>query len=133
MLLIKITRRDLVDKIAGRRSPTTYVGSAKEVADKIEEIVKISGIDGVNFAYNLWPGSFEDIVDYLIPELRRRGLAWDDYPVEKGTFRENFYGVKGQTFVPEDHGAYGYKWGPGVTQEQFEKELKAYKKKINRL
>lgn len=129
----KISRRNLVDKIAGRKSPTTYVGSAKEVADKIEDAVKISGIDGFNFAYNLWPGSFEDIVNYLVPELRRRGLAWDDYPVQNGTFRENFYGVEGQNFVPEDHGAFGYKWGPGVSQEQFEKELKTYKQKINRL
>jgi len=74
----KITKRDLTDKITGRRSSSTFVGSVKEVADQIEELVDKSGIDGFNFAYSVWPGSFEDIVDLLIPELRKRGLAWDD-------------------------------------------------------
>ncbi|CAM9016071.1 unnamed protein product [Wickerhamomyces anomalus] len=128
----KVTRRDLIEKISGIKSNTTFVGSVEEVADQIEDLVDRSGIDGFNFAYNLWPGSFEDIVDLLIPELRRRGLAWDDYPVKGGTFRENIYGIKGQTFVPEDHGAYKYKWNAGITKEQFEKDLSDYKKKIGR-
>ncbi|CCH46672.1 putative monooxygenase [Wickerhamomyces ciferrii] len=130
---VKITRRDLVNKITGKTSKTTFIGSVKEVADQIEDLVDKSGLDGFNFAYNLWPGSFEDIVDLLLPELRKRGLAWDDYPVQNGTFRENFYGQKGQTFVPEDHSAFGYKWNSGVSKEQFEKDLKAYKEKNNRL
>jgi len=45
--------------------------------------------------------------------------------VKDGTLRENTYG--------KDHGAYGYKWAAGVSKEQFEKTLKDYKAKINRL
>lgn len=35
------------------------------------------------------PGSFEDVVDLLVPELQKRGIYWDDYPVPGGTAREN--------------------------------------------
>jgi hypothetical protein len=35
------------------------------------------------------PGSFEDIVDLLVPELQKRGMYWMDYPAPGGTAREN--------------------------------------------
>lgn len=65
-------------------------------------------------AYAIKPGSFKDIIDLLIPELRKRGLFWDDYAVEKGTFRENLYGKKGQSGPPADHPASKYRWNAGV-------------------
>ncbi|CCH44596.1 Alkanesulfonate monooxygenase [Wickerhamomyces ciferrii] len=123
----KVTKQDIVSKRLVTGSHPLIIGTPKEVADEIEKWVDISGIDGFNFAYSLWPGTFEDIVDLLIPELRFRGLAWDDYPVKGGTFRENLYGVKGQTFVPKDHSAYGYKWQSGVDQQDFENQLEQHK------
>lgn len=60
------------------------------------------------------PGSFKDIIDLLIPELRRRGLFWDDYAVKGGTMRENLYGKKGQSGPPADHPAAKYRWNAGV-------------------
>lgn len=122
-----VTSRSIVEKRLVTGAHPLFLGSVEEVADEIERWVDISGIDGFNFAYSIWPGSFEDIVDLLIPELRKRGLAWDDYPVNGGTSRENLYGAKGQTFVPKDHSAYGYRWRAGVSQEEFEKELAEYK------
>jgi hypothetical protein len=54
----------------------------------------------------------------LIPELRRRGLFWDDYTVQGGTYRENMYGLPGQTGPPEDHPAAAYRWKAGVPAEE---------------
>jgi len=65
-------------------------------------------------AYAIKPGSFKDIVELLIPELRRRGLFWEDYAVKGGTYRENFYGKKGQSGPPPDHPAAKYRWKAGV-------------------
>lgn len=69
-------------------------------------------------AYAIKPGSFKDIIELLIPELRRRGLFWDDYAVPKGTYRENLYSSPGQTGPREDHPAFRYRWNAGVAAEE---------------
>lgn len=35
-------------------------------------------------AYAITPGSFNDVIELLLPELKRRGLFWDDYEVDGG-------------------------------------------------
>jgi len=52
------------------------------------------------------PGSFEDIVEHLVPELRRRGRTWDDYP--EGTLRGRLSGDRSPV-VPEWHPAHAYR------------------------
>lgn len=54
-------------------------------------------------AYISNPGSFEDIVELLVPELRRRGMVFDDYAVPGGTFRENLLRQPGQKTLRKDH------------------------------
>lgn len=54
-------------------------------------------------AYISNPGSFEDIVELLNPELRRRGMVFEDYAVEGGTFRENLLRQPGQKTLRGDH------------------------------
>ena len=49
------------------------------------------------------PGSFEDIVELLIPELQKRGIYWDDYAAPGGTARENLQGTPGQPYLPSHH------------------------------
>ncbi|KAK3385965.1 luciferase-like domain-containing protein [Podospora didyma] len=90
------------------------VGTAEQVADGLETWVREADVDGFNFAYALFPQSFKDIIELLVPELRKRGLFWDDYAVPGGTYRENFYGQKGQTYPPEQHVASTYHWRAGV-------------------
>ncbi|KAL1988315.1 hypothetical protein VTN96DRAFT_9998 [Rasamsonia emersonii] len=92
----------------------TAVGTPEQIADELERWVAEADVDGFNFAYAIKPGSFHDIIELLLPELRKRGLFWDDYAVKKGTYRENFYGKKGQTGPPEDHPAAKYRWKAGV-------------------
>lgn len=49
-------------------------------------------------------------MELLVPELQRRGIYWNDYPVPGGTMRENLHGVKGQNLVEDDHPASKFKW-----------------------
>lgn len=56
------------------------------------------------------PGSFEDVVELLVPELQKRGVYWDEYSVPGGTLRENMLGLKGQRLVEDDHPASQFKW-----------------------
>lgn len=49
------------------------------------------------------PGSYEDVVELLVPELQKRGLMWQDYAVPGGTFRENISSKPGQSYLTDDH------------------------------
>jgi hypothetical protein len=66
----------------------------------------------------LFPQSFTEISELLLPELRKRGLYWDDYAVPGGTYRENFYRKAGQKRTPEEHVATTYRWQAGVPIEE---------------
>ncbi|KAJ5391175.1 hypothetical protein N7509_006665 [Penicillium cosmopolitanum] len=92
----------------------TPVGTPQQVADNMEKWVKEADVDGFNLAYAIKPGSFKDIIDLLIPELRKRGLFWDEYAVQKGTYRENLYSRPGQSGPLADHPAARYRWQAGV-------------------
>lgn len=83
------------------------VGSPKRVADILEEWVRVADVDGFNIGYVVTPGSFEDVVDLLIPELLRRGR----YPteIETGTIRERIYGP-GQVRLRDDHVGSRYRY-----------------------
>ena len=83
------------------------VGSASTVADFLEEWVRVADLDGFNIGYVQTPGTFEDVVELLVPELRRRGVYAPQG--ESGTMRERVYGP-GQKRLREDHVGrkYGY-------------------------
>lgn len=83
----------------------TIVGSPTEVADELQAWVDETGIDGFNLAYAITPGTFRDIVDHLIPELRRRG-AYPSSPTT-GTLRERMFGRGAR--LPENHRGAGYR------------------------
>lgn len=110
----------------GGLGPVFY-GTTQFVADEIERWVNVSEVDGFNFTYAVSPGSFEDIVEYLIPELQRRGLVWEDYPKSvHGTlsFREGLFGPSTEgadsRFLKPSHPAYKYRWTSGVSKKSFE-------------
>jgi hypothetical protein len=58
----------------------------------------------------LFPQSFKDIAELLIPELQDRGLFWYDYAVPGGTYRENIYQIPGQRGPLDEHPAAKYRW-----------------------
>ena len=63
------------------------------------------------------PQTFTDVVEMLVPELRRRGIFWDDYCVPGGTYRENFHGIPGQAEPLATHPAGGMIWRPSKSDE----------------
>ncbi len=87
------------------------IGTPAQVADELERWVEEADVDGFNLAYITTPGTFEDVVDLLIPELRRRGIypearSVDDKPL---TAREKVYGP-GQAGLRDDHTGAKYKY-----------------------
>ncbi len=82
------------------------VGSPATVADELERWMDEADIDGFNLAYATTPGTFEEFVELVVPELQRRGRYWDDY--EGSTARERLYGA-GQARVRDDHPAAEYR------------------------
>ena len=67
-----------------------FVGSPSTVADILQSWVEETDVDGFNLAYAITPGTFEDIVGYLVPELQRRGVYPKAY--KPGTLREKLFG-----------------------------------------
>ncbi|KAL5406668.1 hypothetical protein PMIN03_007641 [Paraphaeosphaeria minitans] len=84
------------------------VGSAERVADILEEWIDIADLNGFNIGYVVSPGSFEDLVDLLVPELRRRGRYPEKEDLEGAvTLRERLYG-RGQSKLRDDHAGSRY-------------------------
>lgn len=102
------TPRKLGEEMALGGFHPVPVGTAEMVADVFEVWINEADIDGFNIAYINTPGSQEDIVNLLVPELVKRGLMWDDYDFEAGSLRQNMYGIEGMSHLPEDH--YGSKF-----------------------
>ncbi|RCK67592.1 hypothetical protein Cantr_02581 [Candida viswanathii] len=119
---LKKTRATIVDQLEIGGLGILIIGDPNEVADELIRWHEVSGVDGFNFTYAVSPGSFEDLVEYVIPVLQERGYAQKEYPREGITFRENLYGV-GNTYLKPDHPAYDLRWRAGETKEEFEKRL----------
>lgn len=75
------------------------VGSAAAVADRLQEWAEDTDIDGFNLAYILAHKTFEDVVEFVVPELQRRGAYQTEYA--QGTLREKLFGQG--PLLPETH------------------------------
>jgi alkanesulfonate monooxygenase len=82
------------------------VGTPADVADAIEAWVAETDVDGLNLAFAISPGSFEDIADLLVPELTRRGRYKAAY--REGTLREKLFGP-GHARLDAPHPAASYR------------------------
>lgn len=80
------------------------VGTPEVVADKMEQWIEETGVDGFNIAYAVTPGTFEEFVEYVIPILQERGLVRKEY--DEGTLRKNLFG---HDHLPENHPGYQYR------------------------
>jgi len=56
-----------------------WVGGPKEIADMLEEWFTAPACDGFVIGPTHQPGTFEDFVKYVVPELQKRGLFRKDY------------------------------------------------------
>jgi FMN-dependent oxidoreductase (nitrilotriacetate monooxygenase family) len=83
------TVRQFID-IAGAgtlRGLALITGNPKQVADQLEEWFTTGACDGFVLTANMVPGTYEDFVRLVVPELQRRGIFRTDY--SGVTLREN--------------------------------------------
>lgn len=79
------TTRDFVERSGRGRLAHPTVGGPKEMADHMEEWFAEGAVDGFVLGGTHMPGAFEDFVEHVVPELRRRGLFREEY--EASTLR----------------------------------------------
>ncbi|QHI97454.1 NtaA/DmoA family FMN-dependent monooxygenase [Xylophilus rhododendri] len=98
--------RDKVVQVSGKKNPSVrdfvessgrgtlndgpcFVGTGKQVADQMEEWFK-TACDGFVLSGTTVPGTYEDIVRLVVPELQKRGLFRKEY---QGTTLRDTLGV----------------------------------------
>jgi alkanesulfonate monooxygenase len=81
-----LTVRQLAQRMGGFGG-LAMVGTAKTVADEMEEWLMTEASDGFTIQFPYLPGSLDEFCDKLVPELQRRGLFRREY--EGATLREN--------------------------------------------
>lgn len=75
------------------------VGSAATVSDALQQWVEDTDVDGFNLAYILAHQTFADVVEFIVPELQKRGVYQTSYA--QGTLREKLFGAG--PYLPENH------------------------------
>ena len=98
-----------------------FVGSPSTIADILQDWVEATDVDGFNLAYAITPGTFEDVVGYVVPELQRRGA----YPLayRPGTLREKLFGEG--PYLQAPHPAAGYRDIEAVKRREAEARVPA--------
>lgn len=82
-----LTAGDVRQRFANvtRGTDLILVGTPQQVADRIEEHARVSGTSGYMLNPLTSPGTLEDFVELVVPELHKRGLYRTTPP--QGTFR----------------------------------------------
>jgi long-chain alkane monooxygenase len=88
--------------------PFSVVGTPEEIADKIEEFVERTDLDGFNVHSNVSLASYRDFVDLVVPVLQARGLFRDRYDPQETTLRERLFGP-GRKRLPDTHPGAAYR------------------------
>jgi alkanesulfonate monooxygenase len=103
------TVREVAEHVGIGGIGPVVVGTPEKVADDIEAWFEQTDVDGLNVAFAISPGDFEDIADMLVPELTRRGRYKGAYA--DGTLREKLFGA-GRARLTETHPASRYRVKP---------------------
>lgn len=82
-----LTLRQVLIRSSASNAHFSPSGTAKDVVDELQHWFEGGGCDGFNIMPAVNPASFHDVIDKVIPELRRRGLFRTEY--EGATLREN--------------------------------------------
>ena len=111
--------RDRVVELSGKKNPTVadfieysargtikeapnFIGTAADIADGLEQWFRERACDGFVIGASHIPGTYEDFVTFVVPELQRRGLFHQDYAGP--SLRENlgFSGYRSAATVRAD-------------------------------
>jgi len=88
-----LTLRQVLVRSSGSNAHFSLRGTVTDVVDQLEHWFEGGACDGFNAQAAVMPTSLDDILDKVVPELRRRGLFRTEY--EGKTLRENLG-------IPED-------------------------------
>jgi long-chain alkane monooxygenase len=99
------TVREVAEHVSIGGIGPVIAGSPPSVADRLDEWIEETGVDGFNMAFAVRPETFVDVVDLLVPELQRRGRYKTAYA--KGTLREKLFGRRR---LRQGHPATAYRW-----------------------
>lgn len=92
-----LTLRDIGKLYAQGVLLPQFVGTATQIADQIEEGFHGGEADGYILSAAQAPGTFVDFVEYVVPELQRRGLFRTDYT---GTTLRDHLGLSDASLTP---------------------------------
>jgi alkanesulfonate monooxygenase SsuD/methylene tetrahydromethanopterin reductase-like flavin-dependent oxidoreductase (luciferase family) len=95
-------------KLAISGAHARAIGSPTTVANILQQWIEEAGVDGFNISYAHTPGTFEDIVKYLWPELKKRGVLQEKYA--GSSMRENYLQDGKGPKVRDWHSASAYTW-----------------------
>ena len=104
------TVRDIADSVGIGGLGPRMVGSGAEIAEEMIRWVEETDVDGFNLAYAVTPGTFEDIVEFVVPELQCRGAYRTEYT--PGTLRQKLF-ARGDK-LPAEHRGASYRLSPAV-------------------
>lgn len=82
----KLSIRELVIEVTARQQ---FVGTARQVAESIDEYVQSDAADGFVLVPHLTPGGLDAFVDDVVPHLQERGVFRTDYTGD--TLREHLF------------------------------------------
>lgn len=83
------------------------VGSPKTLVDELERCVEVADVDRFNLSHITNPGSFEDIIEFVNPELQKRGFFREKVEKEGVAAREAYLG---SNWLLEDHPGRKFRW-----------------------
>ncbi|SPL68955.1 LLM class flavin-dependent oxidoreductase [Acinetobacter stercoris] len=83
----QFTIRQLYEYIACARGHWTLIGTPEQVVDQLQLWFENEAADGFNILPPTTPAGLNDFVEFIIPELQRRGIFRTEY--EGTTLREN--------------------------------------------
>ncbi|MBD9676482.1 LLM class flavin-dependent oxidoreductase [Pseudomonas sp. PDM18] len=74
-----LTLAQLGRRIAGGRGHYSLIGTPAQIADELQAWFEGGAADGFNVLVPHLPGGLEDVANYVVPELQRRGLFRLEY------------------------------------------------------
>jgi alkanesulfonate monooxygenase SsuD/methylene tetrahydromethanopterin reductase-like flavin-dependent oxidoreductase (luciferase family) len=82
-----LTIRQLGQRVASTFGVRLLIGTAADIVDEMEAWFRNDAADGFNICPPILPAGMDDMSDFVVPELRRRGLFRSRY--EGSTLRAN--------------------------------------------
>jgi FMN-dependent oxidoreductase (nitrilotriacetate monooxygenase family) len=98
---IRMTPREVLEEFRDNGiNGTVFVGNGATVADEVEAFLKYTEADGFLVQPHITPGTYDDFIGFLVPELVARGLV--EPKAEGGTLRSRLFPAGGD-HLPATH------------------------------